>query len=307
MRLVLAFLKLVRFPNLLFIALTQILFQFCIFQPLYKSEIPADDFRHFILILFASLFIAAGGYIINDYFDINIDEVNRPARLVVDRVIHRRWAIAWHFMLSGAGILLSVFAFPFPEKWYLILANILCVVLLWFYSARFKKMLLIGNVVISLLTSWTILVLFFSKLSFRDAFEADHSRFFRIAFLYAGFAFIISLIREAVKDMEDMAGDARYGCKTMPVMWGVQTTKVYVAIWLTVMLSLLLLLQIYVLQFRWWLAIAYCIPMLVVPAGVALWKLKQSRSTEDFRKLSRLAKWIMLAGILSMLFFCIYL
>jgi 4-hydroxybenzoate polyprenyltransferase len=109
----------------------------------------------------ASLFIAAGGYIINDYFDINIDEVNKPKRMVVDKVIHRRWAIAWHFMLSLSGIILTAIALPLLQKWYLILANIICVVLLWFYSTTFKKSLLTGNIVISVLTSWTILVIFF--------------------------------------------------------------------------------------------------------------------------------------------------
>src|SRR6187549_680679 len=110
MRLIAAFLKLVRLPNLFFIALAQLLFQFCIYHRLYKEEIPADDLQRFILLLFASLFIAAAGYIINDYFDINIDEVNKPQRMVVDKVIHRRWAIAWHFILNSIGLALTILA-----------------------------------------------------------------------------------------------------------------------------------------------------------------------------------------------------
>ncbi|MFZ9388596.1 MAG: geranylgeranylglycerol-phosphate geranylgeranyltransferase, partial [Chitinophagaceae bacterium] len=255
MRLIAAFFRLVRLPNLFFMALTQALFQFCIYQPLYRDNIPEGDLSHFLLLVFASLFIAAGGYVINDYFDINIDEVNKPGRMVVDKVIHRRWAIAWHFMLSGAGIILTVLALPFLQKWYLILANVICVVLLWFYSTSFKKSLLTGNIVISLLTAWTILIIFFSKVSLTDAFTTTHHRFFRLTILYAGFAFIISLVREAIKDMEDLPGDQRYGCRTMPLVWGLNATKVYVAVWLVVLLAVLSILQVYVLQFNWWAAV----------------------------------------------------
>ena len=310
MILIAAFFKLVRMPNLFFMALTQVLFQFCIYHTLYNDAVPVNDLYRFILIVFASRFIAEAGYIINDYFDINIDEVNKPEKMVVDKVIKRRWAIAWHFMLSGAGIILTVLALPFWSKWYLILANIICVALLWLYSTNFKKSLLTGNIVISLLTAWTILIIFFSKFNLTDAFGAGDSnnhKFFRLAILYAGFAFIISLIREAIKDMQDMAGDAKYGCRTMPIVWGVNATKVYVAVWLIVLIAALGILQVYVLQFKWWLLIAYCIPAIIFPLILLLFKLKKSTSSDDFKKLSSLTKLIMFTGILSMAFFYFYL
>ncbi|MEO5563689.1 MAG: geranylgeranylglycerol-phosphate geranylgeranyltransferase, partial [Chitinophagaceae bacterium] len=211
MRLIGAFLKMIRLPNLFFIALTQALFQFCIYYPLYEGHIPAKDTMRFVLLVVASVFIAAAGYIINDYFDINIDEVNKPQKMVVGKVINRRWAIAWHFMLSFSGIILTMLALPVFQKWYLVLANVFCIALLWFYSTTFKRKLLIGNIIISLLTAWTILLIFFSKVSVYDALLPDHlsqPKLFRFAFLYAGFAFILSLIREAIKDIEDMPGDA---------------------------------------------------------------------------------------------------
>src|SRR5688500_7985794 len=268
MRLIAAFLKMIRLRNLLFIALTQLLFQFCIYYPLYEGNIPADDNWRFTLLVFASLLIAAAGYIINDYFDINIDEVNKPERMVVDKVINRRWAIAWHFILSITGILLTMLALPVRDKWYLVLGNIFCVVMLWFYSTTFKRKLLIGNIAISVLTAWTILLIFFSKVSVSDAFGAAHPgqpKLFRFAFLYAGFAFIISLIREAVKDIEDMPGDARYGCRTMPIVWGANAAKVYIAVWMIILISMLVIVQVYVLQFQWWWAVVYCILMIIVP------------------------------------------
>ena len=306
MRLIAAFLKLVRLPNLFFIALSQALFQFCIYHTLYKGNIPADDTSRFILLLLASLLIAAAGYIINDYFDINIDEVNKPHKMVVDKIISRRWAIAWHFMLSSSGIILTVLALPFLQKWYLILANVLCVALLWFYSTNFKKSLLTGNIVISLLTAWTILIIFFSKVNLSDAFgagETSHYKFFRLAMLYAGFAFIISLIREAIKDMEDMPGDAKHGCRTMPIVWGVNATKVYTAVWLVVLIALLIVVQVYILQFKWWLPVVYSIAAIIFPLIVVLVKLRNSSSPQQFHQLSTITKLVMFTGILSMLFF----
>jgi 4-hydroxybenzoate polyprenyltransferase len=310
MNLIGAFLKLIRLPNLFFLALTQILFQFCIYYSLYRGDVPSKDLTSFVLIVFASLFIAAAGYIINDYFDINIDEVNKPNKMVVDKLIHRRWAIAWHFMLSLSGIILTAIALPLLQKWYLILANILCVVLLWFYSTTFKKTLLTGNIVISLLTAWTILIIFFSKFNLTDAFgsgDTNTHKFFRLAVLYAGFAFIISLIREAIKDIEDMPGDQKYNCHTMPIVWGVNVTKVYIAIWLIVLIACLIILQVYILQFRWWWAVIYSVPAIIIPLVMILLKLRNSHSTQDFHRLSSMTKLVMLTGILSMAFFYFYL
>lgn len=310
MRLIAAFLQMIRLPNLIFIALTQLLFQLCIYRPLYEGYVPAGDAWRFILLVIASVFIAAAGYIINDYFDINIDEVNKPGRMVVDKVISRRWAIAWHFILSASGVLLTALALPLREKWYLVLANIGCVVLLWFYSTTFKRKLLIGNVIISLLTAWTILIIFFSKVSLNDAWGAGFSgqpKLFRFAFLYAGFAFIISLVREAIKDMEDMVGDARYGCRTMPIVWGINATKVYVAVWTIVLTAVLAIVQVYILQFKWWQPVLYCGLLIFLPLVLLVFRLWKANSTEDYAKLSSLTKLIMFTGILSMGLFYFYL
>jgi 4-hydroxybenzoate polyprenyltransferase len=307
MRLTAAFLKMIRLPNLFFIALTQVLFQVCIYYTLYRHVVPPDDLSHFILLVFASLFIAAAGYAINDYFDINIDEINKPKRMVVDKVIHRRWAIAWHFMLSISGIILTVLAVPFLQKWYLILANMFCVALLWFYSTKFKRTLLVGNIIISLLTAWTILFIFFSKVSLADAYGGSHHKFFRLAFLYAGFAFISSLVREAIKDMEDMEGDVKYGCRTMPIVWGVNATKVYVAVWLIVLIALLIIVQVYILQFRWWMPVLYSIVLIILPLLYIFYKLFRAINPKQFHYLSNLTKLVMFTGIVSMLFFYFYL
>ena len=142
MRLIVAFLRLVRLPNLIFMALTQLLFQFCIYYPLYRGHIPDKDLTGFLLLLFASLFIAAAGYIINDYFDINIDEVNKPRKNVVDQVISRRWAMLLHFIFSGIGLLLSFYISWKTGHWYIVITNFFCIGLLFGYSVRMKRKLL---------------------------------------------------------------------------------------------------------------------------------------------------------------------
>ncbi len=299
-----AFLRLVRWQNLVFIILTQVLFYFCIYLQLYHQHRTSK----LILLILASVFIAAAGYIINDYFDLNIDKINKPEKNVVDRIIHRRWAIIWHLLLSLTGLVLTAFAVGL-HYWYLVLANFLCVILLWLYSTSFKRQLLIGNIVISLLTAWTILILFFALSNPSNAFntaDVTSLKFFRLAFLYSGFAFIISLIREAIKDMEDMEGDARYGCRTLPIVAGIKTTKIYAAIWLVVLIATLSILQVYVLQFGWWPAVLYSTLLVIIPLMLALLRLQNAVTTTDFARLSSYTKWIMLTGILSMIFFVFY-
>ena len=304
MRLTAAFLKLVRWPNLIFIVLTQLLFYYCIYLPLYK--IPQTNLLTWIIV--ASVCIAAAGYIINDYFDLNIDKINKPERNVLNTIINRRWAIVWHLILSLTGIAATIKAVGF-NKWYLIIANIICVALLWFYSTSFKRQLLIGNIVISLLAAWTVLILFFAQVPFSEAFKTANEttiKFFRLAFLYGGFAFIISLMREAIKDIEDREGDAQYGCQTLPIYAGTRTAKIYISIWIVVLIAALVVLQLYILQFGWMFAVLYSVTLIITPLFYLLMQLMKAQSIKDFGSLSALTKLIMFTGILSMVFFRLY-
>jgi 4-hydroxybenzoate polyprenyltransferase len=304
MKLITAFLRLIRWPNLVFIILTQALFYFCVYQPLFQRT----GERALIWIIIASVSIAAAGYIINDYFDLNIDQINKPEKNVFAKTLHRRWAIIWHFTFSLLGIIATMVGVGL-NKWHLVVANIACVGCLWFYSTSLKRQLLIGNIVISLLTAWTVLILFFAFTSPREAIIGNSTatiKFFRISFLYAGFAFISSLIREAIKDMEDMEGDEKYGCRTLPIVAGIRATKIYISIWIVVLLAALIILQLYVLQFRWWYAIVYSSMIVIAPLGYLLYKLRKANTVREFSVLSNLSKIIMLTGIVSMIFFRIY-
>ncbi len=104
-----AFFRMVRYPNLIYIALTQFLLQYCVVEPLLQNSgaVPSLSFPHFLMLCFSTVLVAAGGYIINDYFDINIDLVNKPDKMVVDKIINRRWAMARHTILNMTGVSLG--------------------------------------------------------------------------------------------------------------------------------------------------------------------------------------------------------
>jgi 4-hydroxybenzoate polyprenyltransferase len=301
-----AFLRLVRWQNLLFIVITQCCYEYGIYLPIYKTH----DLTQFILLVIASVLIAAAGYIINDYFDLNIDQINKPDKVVVNHGVSRRWAIFWHMLLSLLGFFCTVLALSPFHFWYLIFANLICIVLLWLYSTNFKRQLLIGNIVISLLTSWVILIIFFSKspISLQAVTSPDQAaiRLFRLTMLYAAFAFVISLIREVLKDMEDRMGDQQYGCRTMPIVWGLQASRVFIYVWIIGLAGTLLLLQVYVVAYGWWLSIAYCLLLIVLPLLLILQQLSSAQTQPDFHRLSSWIKWVMLTGIFSMLFFAYY-
>jgi 4-hydroxybenzoate polyprenyltransferase len=317
MKLLSAFFRLIRWPNVVFIALSQLLFYYCILRPL----LPADynSLPHaltpflFVLLLIASLLISAAGYIINDYFDINIDQINKPEKMVIEKIIKRRTAILLHLFFSTAGIIISIYV-----AWYtniiIAIANIICTILLWFYSTTFKRKLLSGNIIIAALTAWAIVVLYFA-VNVVYLYKDDHlylmnsamRRIYMFTALYAGFAFVISLIREVVKDMEDMEGDKSYGCKTVPIAWGVPAAKVFAGVWLVVLIGAIVLIQVYALYSAWWWSGIYSLFLLIMPLIIILKKLFKAQTATAFHQISSMIKWVMLLGILSMIVIRMYL
>jgi 4-hydroxybenzoate polyprenyltransferase len=309
-----AFFRLIRWPNLLFIALTQSLFYFCILIPSFYQGHPVLENilkpDHFVLLSLSSVLIAAAGYIINDYFDLHIDRVNKPEKVVVEKIIKRRWAIIWHWVLSGMGIAIGFYLSLKLRNIFIASSNIFCVLLLWFYSTTFKKKLLIGNILIALLTAWVIGVLYLCEFRLHrfvdPVFHGALSRVYKFAVVYGSFAFIISLVREVIKDMEDMEGDARYGCRTMPLVWGLNAAKFFCMCWLTVLVAALIFIQFYVLQYRWWITIAFTIFLVIFPILQVLRILSRATVPAQFHKLSLMIKSIMMMGILSMIFLKYY-
>jgi 4-hydroxybenzoate polyprenyltransferase len=317
MKLTGSILKLVRWPNLFFILLTQVLFYYCFVNPSNSNRF--QDYQNllspglFLMLIIASITIAAGGYIINDYFDLNIDKINKPTEQVIGKHVSRRWAIALHLLFSTAGILLSFYISYKIGNLLIGVLNLLTVVLLWFYSTTFKKQLLVGNLIISLLTAWVILVIYLCELRFYLLFvtnEQQHHEYirqlFKVTILYSSFAFIISLVREVVKDIEDMEGDKKYGCKTMPIAWGIPASKVFVATWLIVLIAALIIFQFYALQLHWWGSAIYCIIFIILPLVYIFRNLYRAAVSAHYKNLSLWLKLTMLSGILSMIIFKFY-
>ena len=309
MKAIAAFFRLIRWPNLLFIALTQSLFRYCILPFVYLEGHPGYESIKlseglFFLLVTASVCIAAAGYIINDYFDVNIDQVNKSSKVIIGTFINRRAAILLHAIFSLVGLLLSIYIGVKLNNYYIPFFNFVSIVILWFYSTTFKKKLLIGNVLISLLTAWVILVLALAEYRFRiTPQDIVWQRLLKVSFVYSGFAFIISLIREVIKDMEDIEGDLKYGCTTMPIVWGLPASKVFTGVWIVVLAGLVTAIQIYVVQFGWWFSALYSLVAIIIPLIMLLRNLYGANTPVQFHRLSSMVKMIMLAGIVSMIFF----
>ena len=282
---------------------------YCVLQPLLAEagKKPSLNPLHFLLLILSSVLIAAAGYIINDYFDLNIDRINKPGKLIIQKIIKRRSAIVWHIALSVIGIAIGFYLDFTTHVTLLGLSNAACVLLLFVYSISLKKKLLSGNIIISALTAWTVLVVTWCEIRFFfNPAAVNTIKITRITLLYTGFAFVISLIREAIKDMEDIEGDRKYGCKTMPITWGFNASKIYVATWLTILVLSLVALMIYMLQLHWWMASVYCLVFIIAPSLKIFQRLFTAKTPQEFHSLSTMVKLVMFTGILSMIFFRIY-
>lgn len=313
MRKPIAFFQLIRYKNLLFIVLTQLFFYGFIIRPSYQkllssSPFLSHDLFHWMLV--ASVLIAGGGYIINDYFDLNIDKINKPDKLIVDKEISRRWAMMLHFIMSITGLVITGYVSMKLNNFLLLLLNGIAVILLWVYSTTFKKKLLSGNIIISALTAWVIFMLFFAEINWKDGRLIPASNLalisiYKVAIIYGGFAFIVSLIREVIKDIEDEIGDRKYGCTTMPIVWGINATKVFVAVWIIALFGALCAIMVYALFNKWYLVSVYILLLLAFIFNIFN-NLRQAKSVEEYTRLTRQVKILMLAGILSMALYNFY-
>jgi 4-hydroxybenzoate polyprenyltransferase len=312
-----AFFNLIRWKNLLFIILTQLLFQWYVeveFKNAYEgftllSHTQVQGNWCLLLLILASVCIAAGGNIINDYFDIDIDLINKPEKTYAEKVFKRRTLIKWHFLLSLIGLACTALVAWYMNNAWILVYNLATVMLLVIYSAVLKKTLLVGNMLIALLTAWVIGVLFYVQMQFVQQgqphdFPGDIlPRFIKISSMYLLFTFIATLIREAIKDIEDIDGDRANDCNTMPIKWGIRVTKMYVGLLCIMAIVLLSGIAFYCYWWRWYAAFAYIIFVLVSLFVFLLVILRKAKEKNDFGTVSSITKLLMLFGILSLLLF----
>ena len=271
-----ALLRLTRFWNLVIIGFSQYVAAWALIDP--QSIL---GYRLFLLST-STVLIAAAGYAINDYYDIKIDLINKPERVVIGKSITRRYAILFHTVLSLAGV-----GIGFLLSWKIGLVNFISGFLLWWYSNSLKRQPFVGNFTIALLTGLSIVLV-------NVLFEVNN----HIVTIYAIFAFFMTLVREIIKDMEDLKGDHTFGCKTLPIVWGLRKTKVLLYGLLVVFCTSVVVLNYFLVG----LPMRYFGVFLFLPLGWLLVKLIRADTIRDFHRLSLFCKVIMLAGIMSMAF-----
>lgn len=275
-RFIVSFARLTRIWNLLIIALAQYLTAGFLID--FSTIL---DPKLFILSV-STVMIAAGGYIINDYYDIKIDLINKPERVVIGKSITRRYAILFHTLLSFGGVVLG-----FILSWKIAAVNFACATVLWWYSNRLKRQPFVGNFVVALLTGIAIWLV-------DSLYKTGHM----LIICYAIFAFFITLIREIIKDMEDLKGDETFGCQTLPIVLGIRKTK-YIIYGI---LALFLLTVMMINFFIEYLPVQFFLLFLFVPMLWFVVRLISADTKKDFTWLSGFCKIILLLGILSMAF-----
>ena len=279
---------LVRWPNLLIMLLCMALVRAGLLLPGLPLR-QALLAPRFTLLVWAALLVAAAGYIINDYYDVKIDAINRPDRLVIGRVVNRRMAMLAHMVLSGVGVLVA--GWLHPVLGFVTLGTAL---LLWGYSARFKRLALVGNVSIATLTAALVLL---PELQLQ---LERHDNSSSVVWPYALAAFLLTVVREIVKDVEDMRGDAQHGCRTLPLVVGVARTKWVAGLFLGCLALLTLGATGRLLLGGHWLLGTWLLLLVLLPMAQLTRLLIRADRRRHFKHLSSWCKAIMLAGVLSM-------
>ena len=300
--------QLVRFKNLFIIGLLQSLIRYGLIIPIlnhYGYEPVLSHFRFGLLVL-ASIFLAASGYVINDYFDVKIDRLNRPEKVVVGNDFKRREAMFFHVILTFLGVFIGLFLSYVVRKETWAFMFLLIPVFLWYYSTTFKKQGFIGNLVVSGLTALVSIIVVsfeFGALERVHGQEIINSEACTMAWYwtlgFAFFAFITTLIREIVKDMEDMQGDKAEGCQTLPIVIGVKFSKIFVLLITVFTIFSIWALYFYVNKINSYkYSLYYFMLLITLPFVVSLIMLFKANTSKQYHHLSSMYKIIMLMGIL---------
>ena len=266
--------KLIRWQNLLIIAFTQFLVRYFLIK-----EVPLTNDWRFLVLVFSTLFIAAAGYIINDYFDVKIDQINKPKEVFIGRIIKRRYALLIHQFFSGFGIFLGLFL-----GWKVFLINVFSVSILWLYASVLKKKPFVGNFIVAFLTGLSV---------------SEIAVFYRqedlVIHVYAIFAFFLNLIREIIKDIEDIKGDETHGARTLPIVLGIRKTKIVIYILLGQFVLAVVTLSAIIGNLKLWIVFGFLGIILLI----LVYRLILADRKIHFSNLSRWCKIIMLMGVAS--------
>ena len=255
----------------------------------YKDELATNYWFHAIFLILPAVLSAAAGYVVNDIFDIETDKVNKPSSCIVGHSLSVKSAWILYAILTVLSLVVSYF---FSQQYAII--NVSIMGLLYLYAAKLKGMPLIGNMVVALCSAAVVaicvlLIAFDTKPAIMN-FTG-----------YIIFSFFISLIRELVKDMQDVDGDLAAGLKTYPIVAGIKGTKIMIYIITGIEIMLCGLYSF----LSWGLDLyAGSILMGIITLGLLYFinHISKTKSKEEYGASSKLLKYIMFAGVINLIF-----
>lgn len=302
--------RLIRIPNLLIIALTMVLMRYCIIQPIFIRYYIDLEFPTllFMLLVLTVVLIAAAGYMINDYFDVKTDLVNRPDKVIIGKHIKASKVYLAYFVINfialGISFYLSVsvgvtsMTFLFP----------LAMGLLWFYSTTYKRQLLTGNILVSIIVAGVPLLVALYEMPLIHVkylhYPLAYSILLKIIAAWCGtyalFAFIVNLIRELVKDIEDFEGDIAFGRTTLPIAFGLKTSKIVVVSLIAVTIVIIEVVFIFLLEPNKLdlITFVYFHMLLIIPLLIAAILIFMANQKKHYTIISLIIKLVMVSGLL---------
>lgn len=236
----------------------------------------------FVLLVLSTVLIAAGGNVINDYFDTRIDRINKPDEVIVGRTVERRVAMTFHLVLSGAGLLAGWVVAWRSGLWYLGILPAFAIGALWTYSTTFKRRLFSGNGLVATLTALVPLTVGLYEIPLLERYFSEprtadvHGVLFLIEpalhelwgwiLAYTAFAFLATLVRELQKDMADVKGDAEHGCRTVPIVLGMRWARTLTLVYIGILLLGVLFVRSFLLRNGsafWAISLGVSLPLLL--------------------------------------------
>ncbi|MEM6966088.1 MAG: geranylgeranylglycerol-phosphate geranylgeranyltransferase [Bacteroidota bacterium] len=302
------FLKLIRFQNLLIVVLTQYLFQYFIIIPaLQKAHLsPLLDHVHFFLFVISTVIIAAGGYIINDITDYEIDILNKPERVIINKNISAPNAQKLYWGITVLGFLISLYIAYHIDNLLLVLIYPFAIFLLYVYSKSLKKSVLWGNMIVSVFCAFVAGIVLFAErenvstlLSIKRGVGKEVIEIFMFYFI---FAFLSTMVREIIKDIEDVNGDVQNECKTLPIVYGIPKAKGVATVFGITLLAALVYWIFYRSENGHLEGSLYLVVGIIVPLSMLLVGLLFAQAPHHYQRLSMGAKYLMLSGILYLFF-----
>lgn len=294
------YLRLIRYQNLLMLALMQLVFRYG-FLELQNIPLALTDWQYVILVL-ATVCIAAGGYIINNIFDVQTDSENKPEDVIVGKFISETKAYNLYIGFTVIGVALGFYLANVINKPSFASLFIIIAATLYFYATSLKQSLLIGNFIVALLLSFSVIIIGIFDL-YPVTFEENRAvmgLLFGILLDYALFAFIVNFIREVVKDLQDVNGDFNQGMNTLPIVLGVKrTAKLVFGLSLVPIICIAYYINANLFASGLLYATVYGLVLILAPLIYFTTKIGSAKTTQDFHHLSTVLKWILFFGILS--------